>query len=129
MTDRQQRNEVNIAGYIPWVALLGLIILLIYLWPNDDKAARPAETNVESSATVSQNQTGEKAKTEKAEALDLLRFRAEPSTDNSVVIGTVRKGEVLKVLEKQDEWLKVQRDDGTSGYITTDPKFVKLKSE
>lgn len=129
MNGRQQQNEVNIGKLFPWLTLLALIILLIYLWPNDGKTSQTAKTNAESSTTVSENQPGKNDKSEKVEALDLLRFRAEPSTDKSVVTGTVSKGEVLKVLEKQDKWFKVQRDDGTPGYITTDPKYVRLISE
>jgi len=103
---------------------------MFFLWPNTDDSKKTTNASSESSETVAAStkpETGEKK--EKAEILDLINFRSEPNEAKSSIIGTVYKGESYKIIEKQEKWLKIEKDDGSAGYITTDPKYVNIVSE
>lgn len=47
---------------------------------------------------------------------DNLKVRAEQSTDSDIVARAVQ-GEELVLIEEDDEWAKVQKEDGTEGYV------------
>ena len=130
MANNQRSDEINIAKVLPWITLVILIIFMFYLWPNGEEAITVSNASSESSQTVAAGgETSANEKKEVVQILDLLNFRSEPNESKSSIIGTVNKGESYKIVEKQDKWLKIAKNDGSTGYITTDPKYVKIVSE
>lgn len=57
---------------------------------------------------------------------ELLNFRAEPKAAVKTIIGTLRKGLVIDVLEKRPGWLKVRLPDGRTGFIADQGKYIKF---
>ena len=47
----------------------------------------------------------------------VVNVRSAPST-NSRILGKAEYGEVLRTLESKSQWVKVQRDGGTKGWIS-----------
>jgi uncharacterized protein YgiM (DUF1202 family) len=56
---------------------------------------------------------------------DKVNIRAKPSSDASMV-GQMRKGELVKLLEKTNDWWKIEAPAGAYGWVHQD--FLKLKS-
>lgn len=47
----------------------------------------------------------------------VANVRSGPST-SARVVGRAENGEVLRTLEKRPQWVKVQQDDGVSGWVS-----------
>lgn len=106
--------------------LLVLLIVTVYFsWPRDDAAVKKAGTALETTSTTSTSTPPPAAAVEQVKVIAILNLRSRPSLDEKTVIGTVNKGEVVKVLERQDKWLKIQLGNGRGGYIANDPKFIQ----
>ena len=57
-----------------------------------------------------------------------INFRKQPDTTKDNVIGSFSKGEKVKIISKEGTWYKVQKEDGTTGYVSAD--FVdEIKNE
>ena len=130
MVNDNRNDEINIAKTLPWITLIFLIVFMFYLWPSGEDSKSATNVSSESSETVAAetNDTADENKSV-AEILDLLNFRNEPNDAKTSIIGTVNKGEKFKIVEQQEKWLKIEKSDGNTGYITTDPKYVKIVSE
>jgi len=130
MVNKEKNDEINTAKAIPWVILIFLIIFMFYLWPNAEDSNTATKVSSESSETIAaETEPAVSEKIERAEILDLLNYRSEPNDAKASIIGTVNKSESYKIIERQEKWLKIEKEDGTSGYITTDPNYVKIVSE
>lgn len=56
-----------------------------------------------------------------------VNFRAAPST-SAYVFRMIPKGEDIHVIEKYNSyWLKIRVQDGTEGFISSDPKYTDYK--
>ena len=121
MADRPKREPKRV---LAWVALFAVVSLLWVSWPKPAvitkysavRAASPAET---SSAT--------ETPAEKAEVItDLLNLRGEPKTDRKTIIGVLRSGVIVTIVERKDKWLQVRLSDGRTGYIVYEPKYLRF---
>jgi len=65
---------------------------------------------------------------EQVHVIDTVNFRTSPSTSGDR-IRYLRKGEVLELVEKTNQyWLKVRDSGGTVGYVSSLEKYVELRS-
>ena len=130
MVGNERNDEINIAKVLPWVILVFMIVFMFYLWPDTGDLKKATNASSESTETVTaETVSGDEEVGKRAEILDLINFRSEPSEAMSAKIGTVNKGESFKIIEEQENWLKIEKEDGVTGYITTDPKYVSIVSE
>ena len=130
MANNERNDEINIAKAMPWILLISLVIFMFFLWPKTGDTNTTLNVSSESSETVSvEKEPAEGGVNERAVILDLLNFRSEPYEAANKIIGAVNKGESYKIIEKREKWLKIEKEDGSSGYITTDPKYVNIVSE
>ena len=133
MAQRVKKTEFNLQKSGPWLLLAVLILLIFYLWPQSDQAVKPAKSvsRSENSTTSTTSSpppvAGDKGKQARILS-DMLNFRSKPSKSDRTIIATISKGTVVKVIDSQDGWLKVELNDGSGrvGFITSDPKFVGL---
>lgn len=120
---RQRAQQI-----LAWLALLVILVWLAASWP---RAAREKTRRVseETSATPRSGASTEPAAGAQGSAeivTELLNFRSKPDRDNKAVIGSLKRGMIVEVLEKQPDWLHVKLDDGRTGYVVYKPELVKF---
>ena len=132
MAQRAKTDEFNLLKAGPWIMLAVIVVLLFYLWPGGGKSASSVKSKngAESSATSTTASPPANTPGSQAEILsDILNFRSKPSLSGKVVIGTVSKGTMVKIVERKDKWLKVELIDGRVGYLSFDPKYIHIVGE
>lgn len=122
----EKTNEFNIFKIVPWVVLVSLVLLLFYLWPRGENVKTKSRIGKESTEAAASTATPASSSAQAQIVSDMLNFRAKPSLGERSIIGTISKGTVVKLIERQDKWLKVELSDGRIGYVSADPKFVKI---
>jgi uncharacterized protein YgiM (DUF1202 family) len=124
---RKSNRAINGTKQIlAWAALALIVILLAVNRPQSKtehiNAVRGSGTT--KSATTSE---GEKSSTRRAEIIiELLNLRSAPSMSKQSITGTLKKGEVVEVLEEQPGWLRIKVDDGRSGYIAYQSEYLRF---
>lgn len=83
---------------------------------------RHSKETTETSSTVTAGQRAEIT-------TDGLNLRSAPDANEEAIIGTLRKGLVVEVLEKQPGWLKIKLDDGRIGYVAFQEQYIKFLDE
>ncbi|MDP1809374.1 MAG: SH3 domain-containing protein [Actinomycetota bacterium] len=126
MSGKVNRKAADPKQLLAWAAL---IMIVVWLGVN---RPRVVSTNV-----AIQRRSAPKEAVEASPALDaggnrveviteLLNLRAEPNAAKKTIIGTLRKGLVIDVLERRPGWLKVKLPDGRTGFIADQSKYIKF---
>jgi len=129
MGGKSNKQPTDLKQLFAWAALIVIVFWLVANRPDQasNKVAFERGPVVEeATATAPAPETGGK----RAEIItELLNLRSEPHDSKRNVIGTIRKGLVVEVLEKIPGWLKVKLEDGRSGYVAYQSKYVKFLKE
>src|SRR3990172_8347545 len=115
----------------PALASSALILIIIWLglsWPREPghvaKTKGPASSAADTTSTTADPK---QEKSDRAEVVtELLNLRSEPTADKKKIIGTIRKGLIVQVLERKAGWLRVKLEDGRSGYVAYHTRFISI---
>lgn len=129
MGGKSNKQPTDLKQFFAWAALIIIVLWLVANRPEQESNKVAFERRPvlqEETATPPAPETGGK----RAEIItELLNLRSEPRDNKRNVIGTIRKGLVVEVLEKHPGWLKVKLQDGRSGFVAYRSKYVKFLKE
>ena len=112
-----------------WSTLILVIGWLAVNWPGEapDVAATKNRPDFQKGADVSTTENLASPSGNRAEIItELLNLRSEPNTNKKTIIGTLRKGLVIEVLDKKPGWLQVKLQDGRAGFVAYEAKYIRF---
>lgn len=129
MSGKKNRKTADLKQLFAWAALMIIVVWLVTNRPTAiDTTVETRNKQVSTEAVEASPAAG--AGGNRVEIIaELLNFRAEPNGEKKNIIGTLRKGLVVDVLEKSPGWLKVKAPDGRTGFIADQGKFIKFLEE
>ena len=118
-------------------SLIGIIVMVILLivvnnWWGDYKVAAsrlpdaPATSTVDATKTIPTTGSPSAERKSVLVLIDGLNFRKKPETGSATIRG-LKKGEKLFLVKEQEDWFQVKDSDGTVGWVTAKPQYVRLE--
>lgn len=123
------------------LVVLGVLLVLVSGFWGQYRSGR-AQPQAESTATIEATSSAEATDAPKgSEAvpaspksqtktviikIDGLNFREEAKPDGKPIRG-LKKGDKLILVEEQGSWYLVKDDDGTQGYISSNPNYTSVE--
>lgn len=129
MGGKLNKKPTGLKQFFAWAALILISLWLVANRPEQTSNKVGFESRPVSKETADTSSAPD-AGGKRAEIItELLNLRSEPNSAKRTVIGTIRKGLVVEVLEKRPGWLKIKLEDGRSGYVAYQSKYVKFLEE
>jgi uncharacterized protein YgiM (DUF1202 family) len=126
MTRKAAEPKKNPQAVFAWLSLVVIIVFLFINWPRGEtKEAGTVSATGESTQTTSTTDSPEDPGPQVEVVAETLNFRSRPDYDDKTVIKSLKRGERLKVLKKEGDWLFVELESGQSGYVVDKPTFIK----
>lgn len=121
---KTHRFPESVKKKFAWVTLGLTIAATFYLASTSSNVKKKKQRNEEKIVTSITKK--DKKEEEKIKVLtEELAFRSSPEVSYGNQIGTVRKGAVLILLDKQGLWYKVKTPGKRVGYISAKPIYTK----
>ena len=130
-------------------AIAGIVVLLVLAWIVNGYIGEYRESSgseepapQESTATAPPEETGgepaDPGRTPSAEPassngsvivlIDGLNLRKEAKTD-SPTLGGLKEGDKLTLIGQTEGWYEVQTSDGSRGWVSANPSYVKIEEQ
>ena len=105
------------------IAVIGLILVMLNGWWSEYRVAAKSAGSV--SATSSPLPATAVTPVKATVLIDGLNLRQSPQV-TAVSIRGLKKGQTVVVLNTSGSWMQVRDADGTTGWVTDNPQYIKV---
>ena len=124
MPGKTKRPRRDPKPVLAWLGLLMIIAWVSLSWPSairvrDRGATLPAARTKETTSTPV------KTKTRAEITAQSLNLRSVPGTGGAI-IGVLKRGTIVEVMETKPDWLQIRLEDGRTGYVAFRPDFIRV---
>jgi len=128
---RPKRSSIPVNNLLAWVSLAVLVVTVATYAYSILKS--PAKENPEKSPKQKAASGTQKSSSESSRELvgkvrvlaSGLNLRSSPQKNRNI-IGSLKKGTILSVLSKKDDWYEVETPTGKKGFVSTDLKYIQV---